>query len=581
MLRHVSFPTAMSHSQWSLMLPATFSGNHTTHFPSPYLIMITAVAVIEPLLKRVWYTIQVGIRRMYSGGTSPENSPATRLPLEVVETIIAHLAHDVHGLRACTLTCSSWYIAAVPHLHRALPIGPRSRIQTFEWPSSPLHTHTAGLLPLEVVEMVMAHLICDTRSLHACTLTCHSWYIAAVPHLHHTLTIQTYPFVKNIESSLQQMHMLGLLPFVKRFRVWGLHDEPVLLSPTLLNCRILRHFSALTSVRELEVEYLDIPSFMPQIRRYFTHFLPTLRSLSLRGPKGSCRQIIYFIGLFQHLEDLRFVYNWGGWGGSQHEPADDLTLTPPFVPPLRGSLTMSHFMKVGLLEAMIYLFRGIRFRHMCLLSVYGVQLLLGACAKTLETLELYPLDPLGEQLFANGAQALANDFVAPDLDLSQNKSLRTLNILASCVGLPMGPDTTPVLKRMLSTIAPSVLFDVVIYYSEGHFCGIESGLSNWPYLREPSQTEREVEASYHHRRFKALREMHKVRAFRLVLCANVWGSVGSSYPVRMLKEAIAEEKARGGFADFSSDPEVMYFGRSFRAGFAQQGRPHQPCPHRY
>ena len=204
---------------------------------------------------------------MCSGGTSPETSPATRLPLEVVETIIAHLTHDVRSLRACTLTCSSWHIAAAPHLHHALPIGTYSRVQNFEWPSTLRDAHTAGPLPLEVVEMIMAHLLYDTRSLHTCTLTCHSWYIAAVPHLHHTLSIQIDSCSQTADWSypLRQAHILGLLPFVKTFRLWRRCDRPVWLSPTLLNYRTLRHLVTLTNVRELALEYLDIPSSMPQI----------------------------------------------------------------------------------------------------------------------------------------------------------------------------------------------------------------------------------------------------------------------------------------------------------------------------
>ena len=43
-------------------------------------------------------------------------------------------------------------------------------------------------LPLEIVEIVIAQLVYDMESLHACSRTCYSWYIAAVPHLYHTLT---------------------------------------------------------------------------------------------------------------------------------------------------------------------------------------------------------------------------------------------------------------------------------------------------------------------------------------------------------------------------------------------------------
>jgi len=69
--------------------------------------------------------------------------------------------------------------------------------------------------------MIIAHLIYDTCSLLACSMTCRSWYMAAVPHLHHTIATQTYPYPwfpdpeKGWPKPLIRMHKLGLLPFVK------------------------------------------------------------------------------------------------------------------------------------------------------------------------------------------------------------------------------------------------------------------------------------------------------------------------------------------------------------------------------
>ena len=246
--------------------------------------------------------------------------------------------------------------------------------------------------------MIIAHLAYDTQSLRSCSLTCQSLYIAAVPHLHHTL-YTTKSLVGESKfawpNPLQHMHRLGLLPFVRTLfiRVDGLVDT---FSSAQLNNRTLRQFSALTNVRRLMIYHLDIPSFMPRIRRYFGHFSPTVRGLYLVAPKGSRRQIIYFIGLFEHLQDLEIL---GSGSRSQDEPADDLTLTPLFIPPLRGRLKLSTFRRVDLLKDMIDLFGGIRFQTLDLYNVDGVSLLLDACAKTLTTFQLYPLDPRGRQLY--------------------------------------------------------------------------------------------------------------------------------------------------------------------------------------
>lgn len=286
----------------------------------------------ELIVGRVWYRIRAGIRRAYSGGTPPS--------------------------------------------------------------ASATHPSPATRFPQEIVELVIGRLIYDTCSLRACTLTCRSWYNAAVPHLHHTLTIETFPRFGDSAwpHPLRQMHRLGLLPLVKKFWTRGYDYSSTGLSPKLFSDRILRHFSALSGVQELEMDYPDIPNFVPRIRRYFNHFLPTVQSLVLRGPKGSPRQIIYFIGFFQHLQNLRLVNTWAN---PQDESMDDSTLIPLFVPPLRGWLSATSFTKLGLLNDMINLFGGIRFRYMNLLNVDGLRILLGACVGTLEYLILDPTDPWG------------------------------------------------------------------------------------------------------------------------------------------------------------------------------------------
>ena len=106
---------------------SSLSGSHAAYFSSSYLTTVTATAT-ELFAKRVLYRTLARIGKMRSGGgVSPEtstthNSPTTRLPLEVAETIVAHLAYDKSSLRACALKCYSWYITAVPYLHRALTI---------------------------------------------------------------------------------------------------------------------------------------------------------------------------------------------------------------------------------------------------------------------------------------------------------------------------------------------------------------------------------------------------------------------------------------------------------------------------
>jgi len=252
------------------------------------------------------------------------------------------------------------------------------------------------------------------------------------------------------------------------------------------------------------------------------------------------------------LEDLDLLYDAFSPAG---EPADDLTLTPSSTPPLGGQLRLTNFKRVALLKDMIELFGGIRFHYMDLHDVEGMPLLLGACAKTLKTLLLWPSDPRATTSLA-------------DFDLSRLKSLRTIQVAAWSIDRALSNGTqdtaSSILKQALSTIRAPSFFEVVVLYRWYDFRGVESSRnSDQPPLRYMSQAEEAEETSRHHRRFDLLRGVHNLRDFRLVLSAGVWDPVGE-YSVRMLKEAIVAEKARGGFDGYLSEPFVTYYPRRSR-----------------
>ena len=139
-------------------------------------------------------------------------------------------------------------------------------------------------------------------------MTCYSWYASTVPHLHRTLTIHDsrnlpgYLWPKPLKKSYE----LGLLPLVTRFRIclWN----PA-FTPKQFNWFTLRHFYALTNLQELGIDNLQVSSFMPIIRRCLGHLSPNLRFLALKDPNGTRRQILYFIGLFANLHDLKLQYS--------------------------------------------------------------------------------------------------------------------------------------------------------------------------------------------------------------------------------------------------------------------------------
>lgn len=305
--------------------------------------LTATTTAIELLIKRFWYRSKDATRRVLSGGgtcTTPP-SPVMKLPQDIVDMIIACLIYDLPSLGSCSLTCYTWYIAAVPHLHRTLTVFINSRFPDSRWPNPILRVHT-----------------------------------------------------------------LGLLSFAKTIRIRSNTDD---FSSKRLNRCILRKFLVLTNVQRLEIDNLNVSSFIPRIREYFGPFLPTVRSLYLKEPKGSNREILFFIGLFQHLDNLSLCSC-----ESTREPEEDLTLIPSFSPPLQGRLVVWDWKKASLFRDMVRLFGGIRFKAMNLLNVVETGFLLRACAKTLQVLQLHPSDPFGEQLQPNYPRFRANNSPACD-----------------------------------------------------------------------------------------------------------------------------------------------------------------------
>ena len=260
--------------------------------------------------------------------------------------------------------------------------------------------------------MIIAHFIYDKHALIACSMTCYSWYIVAVPHLHYSLTMEEaryYPWDRTKymwPTPLRRSYDLGLLPLVKRLRIRLRLYSGNEFIPEWLGRRTLRYFSALTNLQELGIDDLQLSRFMPNIQQCFGHFSPTLRFLALRKPAGSCRQILYFIGLFPNLQDLKFHYSFptDGQGSTA-----DAALVPLSVPPLRGRLTLASFTRKGLVRDMITYFGGLRFRSMDLFEVRCARLLLYECRKTLETSRLYPNDPYSEEFLGRREDTQVRD----------------------------------------------------------------------------------------------------------------------------------------------------------------------------
>jgi len=236
--------------------------------------------------------------------------------------------------------------------------------------------------------MIVAYLIYDTPTLKACAATCSTWHYIATPHLHHTLTFRAY-FTRPecvYRNPLPSLHKLGLLPFVKQVRFDASFDGRLWVRPAFFNSRSMRHFGALVNVQSLVIVGLCFSEPSVQIRKYFGHFSPMLRSLALHFPEATRRQLLDFFRLFPKLDDIIILdYH----PGAQAYEALDTQLVP-IKGGLRGQLILTSFSDVWLLKDMIVAFGGMRFTSMELQDVQGIPLLLEACADTLESVYMCP-----------------------------------------------------------------------------------------------------------------------------------------------------------------------------------------------
>ena len=156
----------------------------------------------------------------------------------------------------------------------------------------------------------------------------------------------------------------------------------------------IQHLRQITNLRSLKTHWLDVPSFIPKVEKYFGTFLGTLRSLELDYPRGDHQQIVYFACQFPNLRDLKV----GGLQGYFHSmryggPHFEIKTSPPF----DGTLDLQMSMNPGSTRStevffsdLITLPSGLKFRTLKLSRCSGnnLQPLIDACAPTLECMEL-------------------------------------------------------------------------------------------------------------------------------------------------------------------------------------------------
>ena len=146
-----------------------------------------------------------------------------------------------------------------------------------------------------------------------------------------------------------------------------------------------------------------------------------------------------------------------------------------------------------------------------------------------------------------------------DINLSKNRSLRAIEITMLSIEFSMRHPLTTAsnFEGPFSTITSPVFSDVVIVFQDKDIpptayrrCGI------FPRYVEA------IEARIRREAFRVLHDLHKVRDFKSVLCANVWGYL-EDYAVRELERFVATEWRKAGGDNPSPEPLVTSRPRGF------------------
>ena len=152
---------------------------------------------------------------------------------------------------------------------------------------------------------------------------------------------------------------------------------------------------------------------------------------------------------------------------------------------------------------------------------------------------------------------MGDEPVGRRFDLSRNMSLRTRETAAHSIYQARAA-ASGFLKTVLSTTIPSLPIDVVITH-RGAYVGlnVRSNERAAPVEYYPSwASQKSVILRCHSERFKVFREMHEVRKFRLVFCADGF-SYGTEHAMREVKRILGEEKARGGLDYLQCEPLII------------------------
>ena len=251
-------------------------------------------------------------------------------------------------------------------------------------------------LPQEIIDCIVDYISDDRPTLFACTHLSLTWCIAARAHLHRTFTVLD-PAGFEAVSDLQSM---GMVHLVRRVVVAQWIHQTDFSSPGTT-----MHLSMFTHLQEFDIGYLNVGGLLVWLHQHRGVLKSTVRTLTLRYPRGNTEQLLCLISLFSDLENLAVECIESGLAPTAVVPILESS------PPLTGRLALTGIFDQEFMSGLASLQNGLKFRTVDLQFCEEAQEVIDNCAGTMERFIWHPSDFRGKFNFPHFATAGADGYL--------------------------------------------------------------------------------------------------------------------------------------------------------------------------
>jgi len=261
-------------------------------------------------------------------------------------------------------------------------------------------------LPREIIDEIMRYN--DLRTLKACSLTSRAFYSAARPFIHKRMALGMWSAVRGSSRRRLPHKVYSEQAEVFHARYLSAAEERGLLRYGYVrevrldlgvsnpeNVLQLRQLQALETVHTLTIRWPNLHKILPVFDRYFSQFIPTVRSLRLDGTWfQDADKLTELVCRFPHLDNLALVNSLFGMTDPDYYLGLPSALPLPEghrsrqLLPLGGHLTINGL--GPLVRCLLDIPGGIRFQSIeasCCLE--DLAKLLVECSSTLEVLNIH------------------------------------------------------------------------------------------------------------------------------------------------------------------------------------------------